>query len=146
MRRAISLVAVLAIVLTACADPGEEGASDPTTESWVLEAGTLTGADIPIVDGHPITLIFDEPEGMAGGTSACNQYFGSYTLSGNELTFGDMGQTMMACMPDEVMESETAYLEALALVELFSIEDGQLNLTGVDVDLLFVVDESAAQS
>ena len=146
MKRAIALVAVLATVLTACADPGEEGASDPTTESWVLEAGTLTGADIPIVDGHPITLIFNEPDGMAGGTSACNQYFGTYTLSGNELTFGDMGQTMMACMPEEVMESETAYLEALALVELFTIEDGQLNLTGVDVDLLFVVDESAAQS
>ena len=146
MRRTLAFLAILATVLAACADPGEEGASDPTTESWVLEAGTLTGADIPIVDGHPITLTFDEPEGMAGGTSACNQYFGAYTLSGNELTFGDMGQTMMACMPEEVMESETAYLEALALVELFTIEDGQLNLTGVDVDLLFVVDESAAQS
>jgi len=146
MRRALVLAIALTTVLAACADPGEEGASDPTTESWVLEAGTLNGADIPIVDGHPITLIFDEPEGMAGGTSACNQYFGGYTLSGNELTFEDMGQTMMACMPEDVMESETAYLEALALVELFTIEDGQLNLTGVDVDLLFVVDESATQS
>jgi heat shock protein HslJ len=146
MKRAIALVAVLATVLTACADPGEEGASDPTTESWVLEAGTLNGADIPIVDGHPITLIFDEPEGMAGGTSACNQYFGSYTLSGNELTFGDMGQTMMACVDEGVMDSETAFLEAMGLVELFTVEDGQLNLSGVDVDLLFVVDEAAAQS
>ena len=68
MRRAIALVAILAIALTACADPGEEGASDPTANAWVLEAGTLDGADIPIVDGFPITLIFDQPEGTAGGS------------------------------------------------------------------------------
>jgi len=146
MRRALVLTIALATVLAACADPAEEGASDPTTDSWVLEAGTLDGADIPIVEGFPITLIFDEPEGTAGGTSACNQWFGGYTLSGNELTFTDIGQTMMACVDEGVMDSETAFLEAMGLVELFTIEDGQLNLSGVDVDLLFVVDESAAQS
>ena len=91
---------------------------------------------------HPITLAFDAEAGTAHGTSACNQYFGAYTLSGNDLTFDDMGSTMMAVMPDEVMDAEAAYLEALSLVELFTIEDGQLNLSGVDADLLFVVDES----
>ncbi len=142
MRRAIVLVAVLATALAACADPGEEGAADPTTNAWVLEAGTLDGADIPVLEDHPITLAFDTEAGTAHGTSACNQYFGAYTLSGNELTFADMGSTMMACMPDEVMDSELAYLEALGLVELFSMEGNQLNLSGVDADLLFVVDES----
>jgi len=146
MRRALVLAIALTTVLAACADPGEEGASDPTTDSWVLEAGTLDGADISIVEEFPITLIFDEPEGTAGGTSACNQWFGSYTLSGNELTFTDIGQTMMACVDEGVMDSETAFLEAMGLVELFTVEDGQLNLSGVDVDLLFVVDEAAAQS
>jgi len=143
MRRAIALVAVLATVLTACADPGEEGASDPTTESWVLEAGSLNGADIPIVEGFPITLIFDEPEGTAGGKSACNQWFGGYTLSGNELTFTDVGGTMMACVDEGVMESEAAFLDAMGQVELFTLEGGELNLTGEAVDLLFVVDETA---
>ena len=143
MRRAIALVAVLATVLTACADPGEEGASDPTTESWVLEAGSLNGADIPIVEGFPITLIFDEPEGTAGGKSACNQWFGGYTLSGNELTFTDVGGTMMACVDEGVMESEAAFLDAMGQVELFTLAGGELNLTGEAVDLLFVVDETA---
>jgi heat shock protein HslJ len=146
MKRAIVLAAVLASVLAACADPGEEGSSDPTANAWVLEAGTLDGADIPIVEGYPITLIFDEPEGTAGGKSACNQWFGGYTLSGNELTFSDIGGTLMACTDEGVMESETAFLEAMGLVELFTMEADELNLTGLDVDLLFVVDESAAQS
>ncbi len=144
MRKAIALVAILAIALTACADPGEEGASsDPTANAWVLEAGTLDGADIPIVEGFPITLIFDEPEGTAGGTSACNQWFGGYTLSGNELTFTDVGGTMMACVDEGVMESEAAFLDAMGQVELFTMEGGELNLTGEAVDLLFVVDETA---
>ena len=47
MRKAIALVAILAFALTACADPGEEGASDPTADAWVLEAGTVDGVDIP---------------------------------------------------------------------------------------------------
>lgn len=143
MRRAIAFVAVLALALTSCADPGEEGASDPTTNAWVLEAGTLDGADIPIVDGYPITLIFDEPEGTAGGTSACNQWFGGYTLSGSQLTFTDIAGTLMACVDEGVMDSETAFLDAMSLVEIFSMEDNELNLTGEAVDLLFVVDESA---
>jgi heat shock protein HslJ len=143
MKRSIALVAMLAFVLTACADPGEEGSSDPTANAWVLEAGTLDGSDIPIVEGFPITLIFDEPEGTAGGKSACNQWFGGYTLSGNELTFTDVGGTMMACVDEGVMESEAAFLDAMGQVELFTLEGGELNLTGEAVDLLFVVDETA---
>jgi heat shock protein HslJ len=143
MRRTLLATTVIAVLLSACADPGEEGAADPTSESWILQAGTLDGADIPIVDGYPITLIFDEPEGTAGGKSACNQWFGGYTLSGNELTFSDIGQTMMACVDEGVMESEEAFVAALGLVEIFTMEGNELNLTGEGVDLLFVVDESA---
>ncbi len=142
MRKAIVLVAILAIALTACADPGEEGSSDPTANAWVLEAGTVDGVDIPVLADRPITLVFDTEAGTAAGSSACNQYFAAYTLSGTDLTFDDVGSTMMACEP-EVMDAEAAYLEALSLVEQFSIEDGQLNLSGVDADLVFVVDETA---
>ena len=146
MRKKLLAVTVLAVLLAACADPGEEAATDPTTESWVLQAGTLDGADIPIIEGFPITLIFDQPEGQAGGKSACNQWFAGYTLSGNELTFSDIGQTMMACVDEGVMESEMAFTTALELVEIFTIEGNELNLAGEGVDLLFVVDESAATS
>jgi heat shock protein HslJ len=146
MRKTLLAALVLAVLLAACADPGEEAAADPTTDSWILEAGTLDGADIPIVEGFPITLIFDQPEGQAGGKSACNQWFSSYTLSGNELTFGEMGQTMMACVDEGVMESEDAFTTAMGLVEIFTLEGNELNLSGEGVDLLFVVDESAATS
>jgi len=143
MRRAIALGAILAIAVTACADPGEEGGSDPTANAWALEAGTLDGEDIPIVEGYPITLIFDQPEGTAGGQSACNQWFGGYTLSGTELTFTDIGGTMMACVDEGVTESEVAFLDAMSQVETFTMEGDELNLAGEAVDLVFVVDETA---
>lgn len=146
MRKTLLAAVIPAVLFAACADPGEEAAADPTNESWILQAGTLDGADVPIVEGYPITMIFDEPEGMAGGKSACNQWFAGYTLSGNELTFTEMGQTMMACVDEGVMDSETAFVSALERVEIFTLEGNELNLTGEAVDLLFVIDESAAGS
>ena len=141
MRRAFLALSVLALTLTACAEPSEQAATDPTEFAWVLESGTVNGEPVPMVDTHPITLVFEEEE--AGGTSACNQYFGAYTISGAELSFGDMAQTMMACMPDEVMDSESRYLEALGLVETFNATADTLTLTGEGVELVFAVDAGA---
>ena len=144
MRRPLLLVAVAGLTLSACAEPGEPGASDPTESAWVLQSGTLEGAAIPIVDDHPITLTFDPDLEEAGGVSACNNYFGGYTISGAEISFSDLGQTMMACEPEEVMDSETKYLRAMALVGGFTATEDTLTLTGDGVELVFVVDADAS--
>jgi heat shock protein HslJ len=144
MRRSFLLVAVLGLTLLACAEPSEPAASDPTGSAWVLESGTLDGAAIPIVDDHPITLTFDPDLEQAGGVSACNNYFGGYTISGGEISFSDPGQTMMACEPEEVMDSETKYLGALALVGGFTATDDTLTLSGDGVELVFGVDANAS--
>jgi len=141
MRSAFLALSVLALTLTACAEPSEQAATDPTEFAWVLQSGTLNGDPVPMVDTHPITLVFDEEE--AGGVAACNQYFGAYTISGAELSFGDIGQTLMACQPDEVNESESRYLEGLALVDTFSATADTLTLTGEGVELVFAIDDSA---
>ena len=141
MKRTFILLSVLALTVAACAEPSEQAATDPTETAWVLESGSINDAAVPVLDTHPITLVFEEDE--AGGTSACNQYFGGYTISGGELSFGELAQTMMACMPDEVMDSEASYLEALALVETFSATADRLTLNGEGVELVFSVDESA---
>jgi heat shock protein HslJ len=141
MRRPLSLLAVLALAVAACGGNGSGG--DPTANPWLLESGTLNGESIPMVDGHPITLVFDADLEEAGGVSACNNYFGGYTLSGNQLTFGDLGSTMMACTPDEVMDSESQYLAALGLVGRFNVSGERLTLEGDGVELVFVADETA---
>ena len=129
-----ALIVLFALTLAACGGDGDSG-GDPTASSWGLASGTLDGEAIPLVDGHPITLDFDETG--VGGQAACNNYFGGYTISDNEISFSDLGQTMMACAPDEVMESETKYLQALALVETFNMGGDSLTLSGDGVELVF---------
>ncbi len=88
------------------------------------------------MDGHPITLSFTEDG--AGGTAACNGYGGSYTISGNEITFSEIFGTEMACSPDETMTSEHMYLQAFSRVETFSMGEDTLTLSGEGVELDFV--------
>ncbi len=142
MRRTITVLSVLALTLAACGEPAEQASIDPTTLPWTLESGTVDGAEVPIVDGYPITLAFVE-DGQVAGKAACNNYFAGYTLSAAEISFTDAGSTMMACTPEEVMTSESTYLAALARVESFTATDTELTLSGEGVELQFVVDESA---
>ena len=140
MRRTLLFAAVLGLTLAACADPSEPGA-DPTQSAWVLESGTVDGAELSIAADHPITLTFDE-SGVAG-TSGCNSYFGGYAIDGSDISFTDMGSTMMACEPVEVMDAEAMYLGAMAKVDSFTATSDNLTLTGDGVELAFVVDEGA---
>jgi heat shock protein HslJ len=143
MRRTLVLASLLALIVAACGDPSEEAAVDPTTTSWVLEGGSIDGEEIPIVEGHPITLVFDEDQ-SAGGSSACNSYFGGYEISAGAISFSDIGMTMMACVDQEVMDSEDSYLAALARVDSFTSDGTSLVLTGEGVELRFVVDPAGS--
>ena len=140
MKRTLVFAAVLGLTLAACAEPSEPGASDPTLSDWALQSGTVDGVDIPIVEDHPITLTF-ENDGVAG-SSACNSYFGGYTIDGADISFTDMGSTMMACEP-QVMDSEQMYLDAMSKVDSFTATDDTLTLSGDGVELVFVVAEAA---
>lgn len=111
-------------------------ADDPTGVAWGLEAGTLDGAPVNIVLGFPITLSFTEE--WVEGTAACNDYFATYSSSSTTLTFGELGHTAMGCIPEEVMESESAYLWALSRVHGFSSTKDRLTLIGEGVELVFV--------
>lgn len=136
MKRTLLLTTILALTVTACGEPSEQATADPTETDWVLDSGTVDGTQLPVVDTHPITLGFMEDQ-RAGGTSACNQYSGPFTISGGEISFSDMTSTLMACEPEEVMDSERAYLDALARVDSFTATEERLTLSGDGVELAF---------
>lgn len=75
-----------------------------------------------------ITLLMtSEPENVSG-FSACNRYFGKFTLKKGVLTFKDMASTAMMC-PEQTMELERRYLMQLDKVNNFVItEEGELHL------------------
>ena len=71
-------------------------------------------------------LITGSKDNQVHGFSGCNRYSGSYTQSGDQLTFGQMISTRMACLDDK--NQEQAYLKALMNVRRFAIEGDTLKL------------------
>ncbi|WP_172202381.1 META domain-containing protein [Niveibacterium sp. COAC-50] len=71
-------------------------------------------------------LILHKDNQRVSGSSGCNRLLGGYTLDGEQLSFGNMGSTMMACV--EGMEQEQRFLAALQQVARWQIKQGQLTL------------------
>ncbi len=88
-------------------------------EALGAEAGTLPGADI--------TLDFSA-DGQANGAAGCNTYNGTYTLTGDTLTFGPLITTRMMC-PEPIMKQEQAYLSMLANPSTVKLEADSMTLT-----------------
>ena len=86
-------------------------------------------------DGVVVTLILEE--GGVGGTGGCNSYFGSYTLDGDTVTFGEIGSTLMACAPP-AGDVEAAYFANLASVATWFSDGGSLTMAGADGDPVLI--------
>lgn len=141
------LVGLFVIVLAACTsaqseqpeattapaveatEPAAEQVADPLAgTAWMLASMTdSSGTAVTLVPDSVITAEFQE--GSMSGNAGCNNYFGSYTVDGNNFTIGEAGSTMMFCEPQELMTQETAYLAALGTVTQFQVANGQLILS-----------------
>lgn len=93
-----------------------------TLDSYLNEAGET----VSLFPETEITLGFEAAE--FNGNASCNQYFGSYELNGDNITFGPMGMTEMFCLPEELMAQETAYAANLGLVRTYSQGQNELIL------------------
>jgi heat shock protein HslJ len=100
-----------------------QGAMLESTEWSLLE---LDGKTAIGAGQRPLTLKLDPAAKRAAGFAGCNQYSGSYELSGTSLKFGPMVMTKMAC--SEAMDTESAYAEALGKVTGWRITGGNLEL------------------
>lgn len=81
----------------------------------------------PVIADAEVTILFMEEDRVAGGAS-CNRFFGSYKLSGEGLTFGQMGGTLMAC-PGPLADQEARFLKLLQDTYRFEIDpEGRLVL------------------
>jgi heat shock protein HslJ len=85
------------------------------------------------LDGSPVTpqqkephLLFDSNTHRVSGSGGCNQLTGSYQLTGNQLKFGLIASTMMACV--QGMETEQQLLHSLPDVATWKITGQELEL------------------
>ncbi len=83
-------------------------------------------------------LSFDVNGGM-GTSTDCNSYFGIYVLSGETLTIGVQGGTLMFCPDEETTETE--YIGMLGRVTGYAIEGDTLTLVLPTGTMTFVASE-----
>lgn len=172
IRRVIFSALLGALALVACGESGEEATSSTAAESPATttppSATTTTPADpgeAPDLTGDwNITHLFSaelgnptnvwpdteislrlNPDGTLSGNAGCNEYTGSYEVSGpyvtekgfdNDLgqamTISDLSVTFELCDSENLMVQEEEYLEALERVEQWWIGQG----FGGDNDLI----------
>ena len=119
--RVLLVVAIPSIVsLAACDGSGANALRDT---AW----GLTSHAGRDLLPGTTITIEFAEDE--VSGTAGCNHYGGSYKVSGDSLSVGDVFATEMGCLePAGILEQESAYLTALRSAVRYQIDGRRLEV------------------
>ena len=107
MKKFLSLLAGICL-LAGCSNAGEQ-------VSLAGKKFVMQNAE----NGANITLEFSENDYHG---QVVNNYFGNYTQSGDKITFGAGGATMMMG-PREEMEAERHYFADLAKVKSFTLQN-----------------------
>lgn len=118
------------------AAPSEsEAAGDAAIENthWTL----TTLGDTPVSadsSEREAFFVLDPEQHHVSGSGGCNRLTGSYQLNGDQLKFGEMAATMMAC--PQGMDTEQAFLKSLGLVNKWKITRRHLELFDSDGKVL----------
>jgi putative lipoprotein len=97
---------------------------------WLL--AELEGEDVASVgDERAPHLVFDAAASRVSGSGGCNRLTGSFERNGDDLRFGPMAATRMACA-EEVMRREGVFLDTLGTVTRHELEGGTLALLADD--------------
>ncbi|NIN34520.1 MAG: META domain-containing protein [Gammaproteobacteria bacterium] len=86
-------------------------------DEWIVEDIGNKG----IIDFSRVTINFSE-DGRIHGLAGCNQYSGSYQISGELLSVGLLISTRRAC-PEALMNQEAFFLELLQLATGFDFDE-----------------------
>ena len=127
MKKYLILLFVLSLAISACT------AAEPSAAlagSWTLTSYGPAGAPVAAVEDSGAQLTFNE-DGSVAGNSGCNGFGGDYTVEGDQITFGQIASTLMAC-DDPRMTQEQAVHQVLTDTASFEIEGNTLTLTNND--------------
>lgn len=103
-------LAVCAAALLDACGPATVDSSAAYGVEWQLVE--LNGQPAPrAAGGKPGTLLLSEGEGRASGLAGCNRFAGTFTRSADQIQFGPLAMTKMACA--EGMDLEASYSSVL---------------------------------
>lgn len=131
MKKYLLILFVFVLAISACT--AEEPAAS-LTGTWKLTAYGPGDAATPAVEDVEAGLTFNE-DGTVTGNSGCNGLGGTYTVEGDQVTFGEIVSTLMAC-EDPRMTQEAAVHQVLTDTATYKIEGNTLTLTNNDMVLV----------
>jgi len=132
VKRYFLLPLLICLAISACASK-ENGRS--LVESWRLTAYGPVDSPTPAVPDADATLAFGE-DGTLTGSTGCNQLGADYSVEGDQITFGPIVSTLIAC-PDLPMAQEDAMHQVLMDTATFNVEGDTLTIIKNDTVLVF---------
>ena len=88
---------------------------------------------------YKLTLEFDSKTNSVSGFAGCNNFFGTYSINGNTISFSELGATRMMCQ-DEANKVELKMFQTMAKINRFELSNGKLSLKN-DETILIVANE-----
>jgi len=132
VKKYLLLLFVISLALSACT---AQESSTSLVGTWNLTAYGPPVSPIPAVADAGAQLTFNG-DGTVGGNSGCNGFGGDYSVEGDQITFGQITSTLMAC-EDARMAQEDAVHTVLTDTATYAIEGNTLTLTNNDMVLVF---------
>lgn len=119
-----SLILVAILSVKSCGDTSNLNTAN--AEKLVGEF-RIVALDQNIDLPETLTLKFDKDTKTVSGFTGCNNFFGSFSLENNNLSFSKMGSTRKMCFGD-ANKIEAKTLELLSKINTFSFKDNVLIL------------------
>ncbi|KAA0210133.1 MAG: META domain-containing protein [Ignavibacteriaceae bacterium] len=132
------LLFIIVIVLNSCSENKISQVRQSNPEdlkgSWILVS--IDNDSVPPAEVYPnnVTLTFEADKDKVHGQAWCNTYFGSYSASTEGIIFSAIGSTRRSC---ERLQEEHYYFQLLDKIEMYSVEENKLTLTGNSHILVF---------
>lgn len=120
------LLLIFALIVSACSSTKKTTTDALFNTTWELEY--LSGPRIAFNGLYPDRkpkITFNKATNQVEGNNSCNGYSATYTLKGNDISFGEPGPTtMMFCG-----EGEKFFLNTIKKISTYNIDaDGKLNM------------------
>ena len=138
MKKNLAFLFLMTIILTACTGANSEKSLSDTT--WELRSYGAIDSPIPALPDVATTISFNA-DGNLKGNVGCNNFSGSYEVSGNKLITGPLMSTMMFC--ENTMEQETAVLMLLNGTLTFENDDDTLTIFSEDGNSAVILTQAA---
>ena len=138
MKKYMLILLLICLTVSACAAK-QNGKT--LVGSWRLTAYGPVDSPTPAVPDVEAFLSFGA-DGTLTGSTGCNQLGGDYQVEGDQIIFGQIVSTLIAC-PDLQMAQEKTMLQVLTDTASFKIEGNILTITNNDMVLVFEAMASA---